>query len=82
MNKNNNPYPSQNMNVKPGDEIEFMSIENKQKELMPMLLKGIVTKVMTNSVIVDMSNDKNHVLYYQTEHTVVNHRKYKIISAA
>jgi len=49
---------------------------------MPILLKGIVTKVMTNSVIVDMSNDKNHVGYYETEHTVVNHRRYKIISVA
>lgn len=80
MNKNNNQVS--NMNVKPGDEIEFMSIENKQRELMPILLKGIVTKVMTNSVIVDMSNDQNHVGYYETEHTVVNHKKYKIISVA
>ncbi|GGI10928.1 MULTISPECIES: DUF2187 family protein [Gottfriedia] len=80
MNKITNQNP--NTIVKPGDEIEFMSIENKQRELMPILLKGIVTKVMTNSVIVDMSNDLNHVGYYETEHTVVNHKKYKIITVA
>ncbi|MEH7455097.1 DUF2187 family protein [Gottfriedia acidiceleris] len=66
--------------VRPGDEIEFMPKEDKVKEIKPNLVKGIVTKVLSNSVIVDMRNDRNHGHYYEHDHTVINHKKYKILA--
>ncbi|PFH90655.1 DUF2187 family protein [Bacillus sp. AFS088145] len=66
--------------VRPGDEIEFMPKEDKVKEIKPNLVKGIVTKVLSNSVIVDMRNDRNHGHYYEHDHTVISHKKYKILA--
>lgn len=68
--------------VKPGDEIEFMSIEDQKHKFKPMIIKGIVTKVLANSVIVDMRMDKNYRNYYEHETTVVNHNRYKITQTA
>lgn len=47
-----------------------------------MLLQGIVKKVLANSVIFDIREDRNHVSYYENDHTVINQRKYKIIAVA
>ncbi|XRG76971.1 DUF2187 family protein [Rossellomorea sp. GAMAL-10_SWC] len=66
--------------VRPGDEIEFMPKEDKVKEIKPNLVKGIVTKVLSNSVIVDMRNDRNYGHYYEHDHTVISHKKYKILA--
>ena len=66
--------------VRLGDEIEFMPKEDKVKEIKPNLVKGIVTKVLSNSVIVDMRKDRNHRNYYEHDHTVINHKKYKILA--
>ncbi|MEH7613786.1 DUF2187 family protein [Gottfriedia acidiceleris] len=66
--------------VRPGDEIEFMPKEDKEKEIKRKLVKGIVTKVLSNSVIVDMRNDRNHRYYYEHDHTVISHKKYKILA--
>lgn len=66
--------------VKLGDEIEFLPNNVRKKEISKVLLKGIVTKVLENSVIVDISKDRNYHKYYDHDHTVINHRKYKIIA--
>ena len=68
--------------VKPGDEIEFMPLENKRREGKAKIVKGIVTKVLSNSVIVDMRKDQNYQKYYDHDHTVISHKKYKITVAA
>lgn len=67
--------------VRPGDEIEFMPKEENVKEIKSNLVKGIVTKVLSNSVIVDMRNDRTHRNYYEHDHTVINHKKYKILAS-
>ncbi|WP_129688335.1 DUF2187 family protein [Gottfriedia acidiceleris] len=65
--------------VRPGDEIEFTPKEDN--EIKPNLVKGIVTKVLSNSVIVDMRSDRTHRKYYEHDHTVINHKKYKILAS-
>ncbi|UPM55548.1 DUF2187 family protein [Gottfriedia acidiceleris] len=65
--------------VRPGDEIQFTPRE--ANEIKPNLVKGIVTKVLSNSVIVDMRNDCTHRKYYEHDHTVINHKKYKILAS-
>ncbi|PEJ58795.1 hypothetical protein CN692_07400 [Bacillus sp. AFS002410] len=66
--------------VKPGDEIEFTPKKNDFDKKNPNSVKGIVTKVLSNSVIVDMRKDRNHRNYYDHDHTVINHNKYKILA--
>ncbi|WP_088070704.1 DUF2187 family protein [Gottfriedia luciferensis] len=78
MENSKNTYQNANKNVKPGDIIEFMASQNKDKNIKPMLIQGTVKKVLANSVIVDMTGDHNHQKYYDFDHTVINHRKYKI----
>ncbi|PGS48442.1 DUF2187 family protein [Bacillus sp. AFS041924] len=81
MCKNNKPIITMNKYyVKPGDEIEFMAKEDKLNEIKQSLVKGIVTKVLSNSVIVDMRKDRNHRNYYEHDHTVISHKKYKILA--
>ncbi|QKE75699.1 DUF2187 family protein [Arthrobacter citreus] len=66
--------------VKPGDEIEFTPKKDDLDKKNPNSVKGIVTKVLSNSVIVDMRKDRNHRNYYDHDHTVINHKKYKILA--
>jgi len=65
--------------AKPGDEVSFDVLIHLQHLKESRIIQGTVKKVLTNSVIVDISKHP-YSAFYDFETTVVSHSKYKVVS--